>query len=90
MYLTGVKKVQICPFKGSLCSRDKLLYPKGTILNNFFAVCMINVLIRHCCIQYRYCYEIIHELRNVRPTISSLSTVLRTAGSTCWPNAGRT
>ncbi len=38
MYLLGVKKVQICPFKGtapgtSCCTQ------KGTILNPYFSVC---------------------------------------------------
>ncbi len=40
MYLLGVKKVQICPFKG-IAPATSCCTPKGTILNTYFSVCMV-------------------------------------------------
>ncbi len=38
MYLVGVKKLQICPFKGT-APATSCCTPKGTILNPYFSVC---------------------------------------------------
>ncbi len=38
MYLLGLKKVQICPFKGT-APATSCCTPKGTILNPYFSVC---------------------------------------------------
>ncbi len=46
MYLLGVKKVQICPFKGT-APATSCCTPKGTILNPYFSVYM-----RHWMKQY--------------------------------------
>ncbi len=37
MYLLGVKKLQICPFKGT-APATSCCTPKGTILNPYFSV----------------------------------------------------
>ncbi len=40
MHLLGVKKVQICPFKGT-APATSCCTPKGTILNPYFSVCKL-------------------------------------------------
>ncbi len=39
MYILGVKKVQICPFKGT-APATSCITPKFTILNPYFSVCV--------------------------------------------------
>ncbi len=40
MYLLGVKKVHICPFKGT-APGTSCCTPKGKILNPYFSVCIV-------------------------------------------------
>ncbi len=42
MYLLGVKKVQICPFKGT-APVTSCCTPKGKILNSYFSVTFLKI-----------------------------------------------
>ncbi len=49
MYLLGVKKVQICHFKGTALATS-CCTPKGTILNPYFSVCRAQLIHIFCSI----------------------------------------